>query len=509
MKLCPAGLLIIVLSIISCGVQAQKRGNVWCFGHEAAINFNSGFPVADSSSVISRGSCASICDSLGSLLFYVSNDTVSVTTTQLNGGKIYGKDHQLISGGDSINSQGWYYELIIIPAPNSNDLYYVFSIGVTAFYGIYYSVIDMSLNGGFGEVTQKNVQLQNFANVDCLTAIKHGNGRDWWIVFRQYNQLGSNNLYYRYLISPNGISNVYVQTIGSSNSTNSGNITFNSTGVNMMFTNLMGQMEYFDFDRCNGILSNPRTIFPEQSAPFTRLFWDGQFSPSGNLFYTTLISLPGVTDSCFLIQYNLNASNIAMSADTLEIGLLMNNMSHLKLGPDNKIYLSSVYNNLQTISYPYPDTVYSIYNSYLGVINSPDNIGAACDFQPYSFYLGGKRTYYGLPNNPDYDLPALAGSSCDTLVSQNELAGAAAVGSLHVYYHPAWEKAFINASNLKGKTGKLLVYDMQGKVVHSEPLRIQNGYYTMDLSMAGYANGMYLVTIQTEKEQLTKKLMID
>jgi hypothetical protein len=48
-------------------------------------------------------------------------------------------------------------------------------------------------------------------------------------------------------------------------------------------------------------------------------------------------------------------------------------------------------------------------------------------------------------------------------------------------------KAFINASNLKGKTGKLLVYDMQGKVVHSEPLRIQNGYYTRDLSMAGYA----------------------
>ncbi|MBK9047137.1 MAG: T9SS type A sorting domain-containing protein [Bacteroidetes bacterium] len=32
---------------------------------------------------------------------------------------------------------------------------------------------------------------------------------------------------------------------------------------------------------------------------------------------------------------------------------------------------------------------------------------------------------------------------------------------------------------------------------------------TRDLSMAGYANGMYLVTIQTEKEQLTKKLMID
>ena len=32
-----------------------------------------------------------------------------------------------------------------------------------------------------------------------------------------------------------------------------------------------------------------------------------------------------------------------------------------------------------------------------------------------SFYLGGKRTYLGLPNNPKYDLGALQGSSCDTL----------------------------------------------------------------------------------------------
>jgi hypothetical protein len=72
-----------------------------------------------------------------------------------------------------------------------------------------------------------------------------------------------------------------------------------------------------------------------------------------------------------------------------------------------------------------------------------------------------------------------------------------------------WEKAFINASNLKGKTGKLLVYDMQGKVVHSEPLRIQNGYYTRDLLMIGYAKGMYLITIQTEKERLTKKMMVE
>ncbi|MBP9082440.1 MAG: T9SS type A sorting domain-containing protein [Bacteroidia bacterium] len=68
---------------------------------------------------------------------------------------------------------------------------------------------------------------------------------------------------------------------------------------------------------------------------------------------------------------------------------------------------------------------------------------------------------------------------------------------------------FINASNLNCKSDILLVYDMQGKVIHSEPLRVQNGYYTRDLSMIGYAEGMYLITIQTEKERLTKKMMVE
>jgi hypothetical protein len=366
----------------------------------------------------------------------------------------------------------------------------------------------MSLNGGMGGVIQKNVQLQNFANVDCITAIKHGNGRDWWIYFRQYNQLGSNNLYYRYLVSTSGISNVYVQTIGSLNSTNLARMGFDITGTKMMFTNLRGQMESFDFDRCTGLLSNPLVIFPEQISPFTRLFWGSQFSPSGNLFYVTHAAIPGYSDSCYLVQYNLDSPNIALSADTIFVGTLTNSMGAMKLGPDHKIYLTGTYNNFVTSSYPYPDTVYSIYNSYLGVINSPDSIGIACDFQPYSFYLGGKRTYYGLPNNPDYDLPALAGSPCDTLVSIGE-APQIQQAALNVYYHSAWEKAFINASNLKGKNGKLLVYDMQGKIIHQEPLRIQNGYYTRDLSMQGKAHGVYLVIVQTERERLTRKMIIE
>ncbi|MBK7389785.1 MAG: hypothetical protein IPI23_12170 [Bacteroidetes bacterium] len=46
----------------------------------------------------------------------------------------------------------------------------------------------------------------------------------------------------------------------------------------------------------------------------------------------------------------------------------------------------------------------------------------------------------------------------------------------------------------KGKTGMLLVYDMQGKVVHWNQ-RIQNGYYTRDLSMIGRADGVYMIVL--------------
>jgi hypothetical protein len=159
-------------------------------------------------------------------------------------------------------------------------------------------------------------------------------------------------------------------------------------------------------------------------------------------------------------------------------------------------------------NYPYDSTMYYTENMNLGVINSPDSAGLACNFQPWSFYLGGKRTYWGLPNNPDYDLPALAGSPCDTLVSIGE-APQIQQAALNVFYHTAWEKAFINASNLKGKNGKLLVYDMQGKIIHQEPLRIQNGYYSSDLSMQGKAHGVYLVIVQTERERLTRKMITD
>ncbi|MBK8414468.1 MAG: hypothetical protein IPL22_08150 [Bacteroidetes bacterium] len=93
-------------------------------------------------------------------------------------------------------------------------------------------------DNGLGEVTQKNISLlNNIRLVDCLTAIKHGNGRDWWVIAKlsTAHLQTSNNTWFVYLISPNGISVVNTQNVGSLNYTNSGRLSFCSASNKLCF----------------------------------------------------------------------------------------------------------------------------------------------------------------------------------------------------------------------------------------------------------------------------------
>lgn len=296
--------------------------------------------VTGTSALITRGSCASISDTLGNLLFYAgyNKDVYINGGPAFKNGEVFNGTHQTMVNGDSIVMQLWYHEVVIIDYPSQHNIYYVFSIGVTqsSQQGLYYSIVDMSANGGNGAVIQKNVQLQNFKMVDCLTSIKHGNGRDWWVIFRKFVSASSpNNDYYFYLVTPSGISTVFIQSFGSLNSTNLGHISFNAQGNQMAFINYKGLIELYDFDRCTGTLSNAVTIQQESPAyPWPGL-WSAEFSPSGHILYVTRIP-EVVTDSSRLFQYDLQSGNIAASKDTLWSAPFMITIDQLKRAPDNK-----------------------------------------------------------------------------------------------------------------------------------------------------------------------------
>ncbi|MEI2759847.1 MAG: T9SS type A sorting domain-containing protein [Bacteroidia bacterium] len=493
---------------------SQNRNSVWCFGDSAGIDFSSGIPVTFSSSVDGRGSCVSIADSNGQLLFYAATMRAYASNTEM-ATFVFDRNHDIMLNGDSIVGRLWYQELVIIPNPANDSTYYLFSISITDTFGIVYSVIDMRLNNGLGAVTVKNVQLQSFEQVDCLNAVKHGNGRDWWLLFRKSDALtfSSNNDWYSYLITPNGIQNLSVQSVGSQNRTGGAHTNFSPDGEKLVFTNWLGLIELYDFDRCTGLLNNPVTIEPDAGMPPYPFTWSCEFSPDESKLYVT--ASPNTT---YLFQYDLNAANISLTKDTLWALTFPNYAGGgLKLASDGKIYLACWYNNGIMFPYPYPDTVYNMYNMNLSVINQPDSLGSACDFQPYSFYLGGKRTYLGLPNNPNYELGAIAGSACDTLTGIAPLATSAKGAELFVTYIASWQKLFVNAQHLKGKSITLTIYDVTGNLIYNTARRLSpsgvggsaGGYFTQDINCSALAKGMYIVSLQTEKERLVKKFIVE
>lgn len=493
---------IILFFFISKLCLAQSRNDIWCFGDSAGIDFsNISNPIAIHSAVKSRGSCVSISDSSGQLLFYAYTRATLPGNTTL----VKNRDNNLMINGDNIIGRGWYSELITLPDPGNSDNYYLFSIGATSIYGFYYSTIDMTLDSGRGAVVQKNVQLLPYAADDGLTCVKHGNGRDWWTIFRKNGAYAGwyDNRFYKYIVSPAGISLVDSQGIGSQDLSGFMRYAFNKTGDKLAMVMYDGLIEIFDFDRCTGTISNHQII--RQLGSSQDALWSCAFSPSGRFLY---VSTGWVAST--LIQIDLQNPQPWNSCDTLYVE---NNITYsggaLRLAPDDKIYWTNNWYDGFNFPFPFPDSVINSYNTNLSVINSPDSLGSASTFTPYSFNLGGGRTYLGLPNNPDYDLSKMAGSICDSLqfagINEHQSINNA---EMFIFYHIGWQKAFVNARHLKGKKCVMQMFDITGKkVFEANNQAITNGYFTFDLECNSLGSGLYFVRLQTEKEVLTKKFV--
>jgi hypothetical protein len=473
------------------------QGSVWCFGDSSLVNYSDTASITtEVSKVKSRGSCASISDSSGNLLFYVSYDP-TVVYSGTDPVKAFNSSHQLLLNGDSMKGGGWYKEIVIVPFPGSDSLYYIFYVGVTLDDGAYYAVVDISANGGSGEVIQKNIQLQNFKCSDGITAIKHGNGRDWWIIFRRWD-ISTNN-FYKYLVTPSGVSNAMVQSIGTPEANGFTRLEFSNAGDRLLLYNYWGLLELYDFDRCSGTLSNPQTIFTMPSQAPWKAFWGAVFSPNDSLLYVTRIP-EATTDTSRLYQFDLFSANIATSADTLWETDFSLQMGQLKIAPDGKIYQANNYYGV----YPYPDTTYNMYNMNLSVIEYPNNPGVSCGLQPYSFYLGGARTYFGLPNNPNYFLGPELGSGCDTITSVNELSSA--IHITKIFPNPVRDILTVNYFLENGKAGELELFSMQGQLLYKKFLPVYS--YSQELNVRSYNPGIYTIRIRSGSSSSIKKFTI-
>lgn len=356
------GVIIFLVSTISSF--GQKEASIWYFGNGAGIDFSSGHPEALNNGMLyTNEGCATISDNKGALLFYT------------DGVKVWNKKHEQMPNGFGLGgSYSSTQSCQIVQKPGSNNLYYIFTVSDQATpQGFSYSIVDISLNKGNGDVILKNKVLLTPVS-EKLTAVKHNNGKDFWIITHQWNS----NAFYAYLLTSTGISNPFVSNtgvihkdMGSGNKGESiGYLKASPDGkklavaINKMNTN---NIEIFDFNNSSGIITHPISLTMGKSA------YGITFSPNSTKVYVS-----SETGEDGIVQYDLRALIINQSAITVT----PKNNTHygaLQIGPDEKIYIATD-------------------KPFLDVIENPNALGLACNYKADAVNLAGHYSAYGLPD---------------------------------------------------------------------------------------------------------------
>lgn len=342
---------------------SQLEKNNWYFGNKAGIDFTSGTATAlTAGQMQSYEGCASISDSSGNLLFY-TNGGKFVNVGYAGG--VWNKNHQLMPNGDlssntSCNSAA--QAALIVPNPKNKYKYYIFTTDCqenSMLGGLRYHMVDMSLDGGLGDVIQKDVSVLNNVT-ESITAVRHANGTDYWLIAADY----VNYTFNTFLIDNNGISTPIITPSPFPFYQSSGQLSSSNNGQKIGFAVLFGTL-LMDFDASTGTISNIIKLTPDT--------FGCTFSPENNYFYCSELGIM----SANVYQFDINAANIQTSMVTIPGDTWIGN---LQVANDGKIYLSK--KDAGTIP----------------VINNPDLAGLACNYSSSGFYLGGKISNLGLPN---------------------------------------------------------------------------------------------------------------
>ena len=355
----------IVLLIANCVVPtvsiAQKEANIWYFGVDAGLDFNPGAPVALTNGVMNQWEgCASIADANGNLLFYT------------DGERIWNKNHLQMPNGFGLKGyMSSSQSALIVPKPGSANIYYVFTTWQGL--GANYSEVDMTLQGNLGDVTTKNNLLFSTSD-EKLTAVKHSNGTDVWVVYHKR----TTDEFNAFLVTSSGVASSPVLSTGTVIAIQAmGCMKVSPDGKKLAAAFMTPEKyELLDFDNTTGMVSNPVVIpCPVSSGSLPYYSYGVEFSPDGSKLYVS-------ADNCKnLYQYDVNAGSAAsIIASAKVVGTTASSsISQLQLGPDKKLYACR------------------FGDGYLGVVNDPNAMGTACNYVDKGVALGGKNNTMGLP----------------------------------------------------------------------------------------------------------------
>lgn len=233
--------------------------------------------------------------------------------------------------------------------------------------------------------------------VGQLTACRHANGRDWWVLVAVANK----PIVYSILVTPQNIMLANTIEVEFEMESGVGQAKFSPNGNHYIrYNNVrVGEEDYldiFEFDRATGTLSNHQRTSVGTDARSGGI----AISPSSQFLY--------VSHYNHVFQYDLWAANIFSTKDTVaiydgfqELDFFSTRFYLSALAPDGKIYINS------------PTSV-----TKLHVIEHPDIKGLACDVRQHSVQLPNWNIAT-LANHPNYRLGPIDGSLADSLGIDN------------------------------------------------------------------------------------------
>ena len=432
------------------------------------------------------GTEATICDAQGN--FLMSSNGVWIANanndTMMNGSGL----------APGFFTDDWPYGIplgfgaLFLPYPGDSTKYILFHKSRLGQFAvdpsiIYSTTIDLNLDGGLGGIISKNDSVLADTLSWGITACKHANGRDWWIVCIK----DGNPQSFTFLLTPNGIDTMLIQNFNVPTNAygNVSQLMFSQDGSKFLYCspvnqNPSGTLIVSDFDRCTGQFSNFNSVF---LSPNSYLFGLA-FSPSGDFIYSC--------SSNYIFQINTSS----LSVDTVSIydGFISPpNLSccatsfwNMYLAPNGKIYITSG-SGVQ----------------HLHEMNFPDSAGLTCDVQQHAINLGYAQLR-AVPNHPNYNLGAVLGSACDTLTSLSEIKHDF---KFSLSPNPTSD-GYIKLVYLlpQNKSGVFEVYNITGQLIYQMNL---TPWSTLQfIKLPEISKGVYTCVIKSGYERVAKKLVV-
>jgi hypothetical protein len=408
-------LTIIMLPMFLPLAIAQKHDNIWYLGYgggtETPYDDEWGIAIIEFKNNTITIEENQYYQTDFSLTNSIISDSLGQLITYSNGQHIYGANHQIMPNGDFIGlndvhtGQNIPQGAITLPINEKKGYYITLSTEFESHdsdvsgLNLYENTIFIGQNSS-GIVTEKRKLIINdYISGGQITAIKHANGRDWWVTIPKWNS----EKYYQLLIDTSGVSSVDTLVTDNVNQDGVGMAKYAPNGTKYVRTiskylNQPFRIDIFDFDRCTGQLSNQITKNHPQDG-----FGVGvEFSPDSRYLY--------IFRTTKVFQYDLTAPDI-FATETLVAeydGFLSNGGVNTptsffmsQLGPDGKIYTAS-----------------TRYGKHLHHMDFPNRAGTACGLVQHGIELPVYNNS-SMPNLPNFRLGAVDGTACDTLGIDN------------------------------------------------------------------------------------------